>query len=61
MAIFIYNILFSGFNFSIFYTYLCKFMAKAEPFLLHEDLKALDSSVVGIQHQHGQAGQLATA
>lgn len=36
-------------------------MPEAQPFLLHEDLKAPHGAVVAVQHEHGEGGELGRA
>lgn len=42
-------------------SYWCKLVSKAYPLLLHQDFEALNGSVVAVQHEHGQGGELGRA
>jgi len=41
-------------------SYLRKLMSKAKPLLLDENLKAMNCSIVGVEHKHRQSRQLKT-
>lgn len=42
-------------------SYRCKLVSKAYPLLLHQDFKAFHGSVVAVEHEHGQRGELSRA
>lgn len=47
-----------GIELALWTIYLSKFVSEAQPFLLNEHLKANDSAVVRIKHDHSQPSQL---
>lgn len=42
-------------------SYRCKLVSKAYPLFLHQNFKAFNGSVVAVQHEHGQGGELSRA
>lgn len=44
-----------------FPAYHCKSMSKTYPFFLYKNFKALDGSVIAVQHKHGQCSELCSS